>query len=461
MNRQKIFGHAVVMGAGMAGLITARVLADYYEKVTILEKETLLDEPVPRKYIPQGHHIHLVLSRGKDFIENCFPGIMDEIAQAGGHMVDASSDVSWFFQNTWRARQVSGVASLLSLRPYLEWHIRQRLLAGYPNVIIHENCEVTEFLMNENNTGIIGLNYLNASGDIKKILADLTVDCSGRKSKTSQWLENAGYNRPREEVVEINLGYASRIYKCPADFKEDWKLLALYPEIPKTWRAGVIAHVQDKQWIVTLVGYFGDHAPANENGFLEYARSLPRPDVYNQIKYAEPVSQIKVFKMPRIHWNHYEKLSRFPEGLIITGDAYCVFNPFFGQGITAITCYAGELRHCLQERALKGTDNMKGFPIAYHKRVAKQILLPWFLTNVIDLSYKQAKGKRPLGLPVLSWFLKKVIRGSACNSRINQAFLNVYHMNSGIEAFLKRSFLKPFLSYLIRDTFFPGQKRQE
>ena len=47
---------AIVIGAGIAGLVTARVLADHVDQVTILERDHLPGEPVVRRGVPQGRH---------------------------------------------------------------------------------------------------------------------------------------------------------------------------------------------------------------------------------------------------------------------------------------------------------------------------------------------------------------------------------------------------------------------
>jgi flavin-dependent dehydrogenase len=67
--------HAVVLGAGMAGLFTARVLSDFYDEVTVVERDRLPDTPVQRKGIPQGRHLHSFLSRGCQLLDDFFPGI--------------------------------------------------------------------------------------------------------------------------------------------------------------------------------------------------------------------------------------------------------------------------------------------------------------------------------------------------------------------------------------------------
>ena len=60
----RIGEHAVVIGASMGGLLAARVLADAYEQVTVLERDALPDGAAPRKGVPQGRHAHALLTRG-------------------------------------------------------------------------------------------------------------------------------------------------------------------------------------------------------------------------------------------------------------------------------------------------------------------------------------------------------------------------------------------------------------
>ena len=40
---------AVVLGASMGGLLAARVLADFYDTVTVVERDILPDEPIGRR----------------------------------------------------------------------------------------------------------------------------------------------------------------------------------------------------------------------------------------------------------------------------------------------------------------------------------------------------------------------------------------------------------------------------
>jgi 2-polyprenyl-6-methoxyphenol hydroxylase-like FAD-dependent oxidoreductase len=47
--------HAVVLGASMAGLLAARVLADFFRAVTVVERDMLPDNPDNRQGVPQAN----------------------------------------------------------------------------------------------------------------------------------------------------------------------------------------------------------------------------------------------------------------------------------------------------------------------------------------------------------------------------------------------------------------------
>src|SRR5258707_5086343 len=74
---------AVVIGAGLGGLSSARVLADYLDEVIILDRDELPDDAAPRPGVPQGKHPHGLLGGGLKALENLFPGFGHELMRAG------------------------------------------------------------------------------------------------------------------------------------------------------------------------------------------------------------------------------------------------------------------------------------------------------------------------------------------------------------------------------------------
>ena len=72
---RQIGEHAVVLGASMAGLLAARALAEAYERVTVVERDTLPVAGPARKGVPQGRHVHALLPRGQQVVDELFPGL--------------------------------------------------------------------------------------------------------------------------------------------------------------------------------------------------------------------------------------------------------------------------------------------------------------------------------------------------------------------------------------------------
>src|SRR5580693_10171761 len=76
-------GHAVVIGASIAGLCAARVLSDFYQRVTVFERDELPTTPSNRTAVPQGRHVHLLMARGAMEFDGLFPGLLDDMVAAG------------------------------------------------------------------------------------------------------------------------------------------------------------------------------------------------------------------------------------------------------------------------------------------------------------------------------------------------------------------------------------------
>ena len=79
----EIGDHAVVLGASMGGLLAARVLADAYRRVTIVERDPLPESGLDRKGVPQGRHAHVLLPRGAQILDELFPGLLPGLAAGG------------------------------------------------------------------------------------------------------------------------------------------------------------------------------------------------------------------------------------------------------------------------------------------------------------------------------------------------------------------------------------------
>jgi 2-polyprenyl-6-methoxyphenol hydroxylase-like FAD-dependent oxidoreductase len=88
--------HAVVLGASMGGLAAARVLADAYRRVTVVDRDLLPVPGVQRRGVPQGRHAHGLLARGREVLEELFPGLTDELVARGALYGDVQLQGRWY-----------------------------------------------------------------------------------------------------------------------------------------------------------------------------------------------------------------------------------------------------------------------------------------------------------------------------------------------------------------------------
>jgi flavin-dependent dehydrogenase len=396
--------HAVVIGSGISGLLAARVLSEHFARVSIIERDLLVDEAAPRKGVPQGRHVHILLRRGQSILEHFFPGLFAQMGPRKSVLVDLGHEMRWWRMGLTNTRAKSGVLSQFQTRPLLEWYVRQRV-RELANVSFIERSEICGLCLDDSGKVVTGVQLRSAADKTQPasvLTADLVVDASGRASHLPQWLQAHDYPQPATSQVEIDFAYASRIYRRPTHVAHDWKVLICYPNPPFSKRGSYVFPIEDDCWIVTHGSRLGDRPPSDEAGFLEFARSLTHPDVYEAIREAEPVTSITTFRFPSNQRRHYERLRRFPDCLIVLGDAVSSVNPIYGQGMTVCAIEAQALDRCLRAHAL--TRAARKFRAA----VGRIVELPWMLVTCEDFRYPQTIGSRPPGVRFINWYTRKV-----------------------------------------------------
>ncbi len=438
--------HAIVIGGSIGGLLIARVLRSHFEQVTIIERDSFSTNYEPRKGVPQGRNVHVIFGGGVRVINRLFPGFFDELAKTGSIVCDFSKDLCWYHGGVWKARPKSDLISYWQSRPFLESNILRRLKSD-TNIRILEKCAVTGFLSSPDQSRITGVEIRGSEGadTREELVADLVVDAGGRGSQTPVWLELIGYERPAETTVEVNIGYASRIYEPSHDPSRDWQIMAQYGTPPTSKRTGYIFPIEGGRWLVSQVGFLRDNPPDDDEGYLEFARSMELPDFYNAIKDAKPLSPISTFKFPANRWRRYDRLSRFPTGLLVIGDAISTFNPVYGQGMSVCALEVDELRQLL-EQCQGSTAISAELAKTFFRKAARIIETPWMLATQSDFLYPETSGKRPLHTNVLNWYLLRMLQLCSGNERIVRTFYEVLHFMKKPTAFFHPLVLFPVLA---------------
>ncbi len=379
------FGHAVVIGSSIAGLTAARVLVDHFERVTIVDRDRLPETPEHRRGVPQTRHAHTLPLRAQEMLEQQFPGLAEELISNGAIAINGGSEMAFFIAGKWHeVRHHSSVVSLASSRPLLDSTIYRRLRA-HPRVSVMQEQEVIGLETDRDRERVTGVRLRSRQGIFRKestLAADLVLDASGRMSHAPDWLADLGFAAPRQSTVNAFAGYASRIYRRPAGFKAAWKTLYIRPTPPHGSRGALLIPIEGDRWHVTLIGMAGDYPPTGEADFLEFARSLPTPQLYEAIKRAEPLNKPSGYRWTQNRVNHYDKLPRYLEGFLVAGDAAYILNPVYAQGITAALLGSGALARSLEAQRSQG--DLLGLASAFQSELRQAVASAWHLATRED-----------------------------------------------------------------------------
>ena len=412
---------ACVIGGSITGLVAARVLSDHFDRVIVFDRDTLPAECANRKGVPQGWHGHGLLASGYGALKRLFPQLEHDLLEAGAVAGDVIGDIRWFQHGFYKAKFQSGLGGILLSRPLLETTIRAQV-RQIPNVNIVHNAHVHGLLTDAHRIRVSGIRVQQTGGQVVEHPAELVVDASGRASRAPEWLGELGYAQPAVDAVDVAIGYTTRTFKRrPRDLNGDMGVI-LAPKPPQT-RVGFMLAMEDDRWIVSIGGWTGDYAPTDAQGFLEFARSLARPDIYEVIRDAEPLTDAATYRFPSNLRRRYEKLDRFPERLVVMGDAICSFNPIYGQGMSVTALEALALDACL-DRGVPADKLWRPFI----QDAARIIETPWTIAAGSDFAFRGVTGTKPAGTDVVNWYLERVHRAASTDRVVCRAFFDVANL---------------------------------
>ena len=420
---------AIVLGAGMAGLLTARVLADRFQQVIIIERDPAAEIGEARKGVPQGRHAHALLARGQRILEDLFPGLQQELTDNGILSCDLAGSIRWYFNGAQLKQAESGLLSVSATRPQLEGYVRQRVVA-LPNVELRDCTVVNSLQVTEGNSRVTGVHVTGvAEGAAPELLtADLVIDATGRGSRTPAWLEELGYQRPAEEKVKVDLAYTTRLYKLGSDpYGTDLSINSVArPENP---RGAFFCRLDKDIAMLSLTGLLGDHPPRDDTGFLEFTKSLDAKEIYQTVKDSVPVDDAVTFHVPASIRRRYDQLTRFPEGYLVIGDGVCSFNPVYGQGMTVAAMEAVALAEHL--------DRGPARPIEFFKEQKPIVDVPWDISAGGDLAFPGVQGKRTLKGKIGNAYISRLHTAAQVNGKFTKAFFRVAGLVDRPEALMK------------------------
>ena len=411
-------GQAVVIGGSIAGLLVARVLADGFETVTVLEKDQLSDEPGTRPGVPQGSHVHAMQEAGRATLEDLFPGYGEDLVSAGGLVVDGARDFNFYDEGDFLADGPHQLPVYSATRPLFE-HVAQQRVTGLDSVHLRSGCQFVDYLVDEDATTVEGVVVRAEGADREQIRADLVVDATGRASRTPTLLEKHGYTSPAVDEVQIDIAYSDILIERPPD---DRRVFLVPASSPHT-RGGAVLPVEDGRWLVNIHGVHGDHPPTDVEGFEEFAATLPVSEITALLdEHAKISGEINYYRFPSNVRRRYEDLDRFPDGLVVIGDAIASFNPIYGQGMSVAALEAVALHHAL------ASGDRDGLAIRFFERVQSVVDIAWTMAVGADFGFSETTGPKPRGTDPINRYLSRLTRKAHTDGELRDALFRVIMM---------------------------------
>ncbi|AFC31525.1 hypothetical protein PM3016_4787 [Paenibacillus mucilaginosus 3016] len=388
-------GTAVVIGGSMAGLLAARVLSDFYREVLVVEKDDLPNGPELRPGTPQAFHPHRLTPRGLELLERYFPGFNEELLGHG-----APSSLNGF-------NHMSNEHGILVLGPdpdnnasctraLLEWVIRRRAQA-VPGIRFLTKQEVTGLLSSPDGASVTGvlIRERGSEGQRRTLAADLVVETGGRASRLTAWLSELGYEVPAPDRLHLNLGYSTRRYRVPEGMERTWNVIHTSGRASEGTATGVFGPIENGLAESVLYSAGGVYPTTEAESYAQEAGALTSPVLAEAIRDLEPLGPPRAFRVPELVRRRYGHMTSWPAGLLVLGDAFCHFDPIFGQGITVASMEAELLEECLREER---EQPRAGFELRALGRMQELIEPAWWLNCTAALRWKGVEyaGAAPL-----------------------------------------------------------------
>ncbi|MET8566937.1 FAD-dependent monooxygenase [Streptomyces sp. NPDC004783] len=383
---------AVVVGAGLAGLLAAAALSTAADEVVVLERDELPDGPEHRRGLPQGRHAHLLLAGGLAAMEDLLPGagLRERLLAAGAHEIPLGSGMLSLTPDGWQRRfRHQGPGMITCSRALLDWVLREAVLER-GGIRIH-TAGAQELTGGSRRVTGVRVTTAGRAGD-SVLDADLVVDASGRGSRAPTWLDALGVTGVRTRTVDSGLVNATRIYRVP-EGAERFPLTVVHadPYASRPGRSGMVLPIEGGRWLVSLGGTRGGEPPADPEGFLRYTLELRDPIVGRLISGAEPLTGVHVSRSTSNVRRYAEKARNWPEGFVVLGDALATFNPAYGQGMSVAALGARVLADEVRRAGLAAP----GLARRVQRRAARPVDTAWAVAVGQDMRYPGTRGGTP------------------------------------------------------------------
>ncbi|MFF6996473.1 NAD(P)/FAD-dependent oxidoreductase [Streptomyces sp. NPDC008313] len=415
---------AVVIGAGLAGLLAARVLSRHADKVTVIEGDTLPDGPRQRKGLPQGRQNHMLMAGGAEALDQLLPGTLARLSAAGAHTLRMGQDLLTLSSEGWFRTFEDESYTIACSRPLIDHVVRGQVLTD-GTVTLLESTKATG--LTGDAAKVTGVRVERADGTEATVRADLVVDASGNRSKAAQWLTDFGLPTVKEEFVDAGLAYAGREYEAPVEAAKEFPgvLIQTVPGTGKPGQGAAFMPQEDGRWIVSLIGTQGGQPPTADEGFMEFARGMRDTVVADLIGTARPLTEVRGSRGLANRRRSYDKLP-VPDGFLAIGDAVMVLSPNYATGMSMAALGALALRTRLK------TDGLRpGLSRKVQSDIAGIGAGPWAMASTNDLFFPGVKTNITVrGAAMQQSMGARYARTAAANEKVLRAVYEVSSLRS-------------------------------
>lgn len=377
----------IVLGGSWAGMLAAHVLGHHMASVIVVERDVLPEGPEHRRGTPQARHGHILWAGGARIVEDMLPGTTDRLLAAGARRIRFHEDLVTLTSHGWQHRFPPRQFGLMCTRPLLDWVVRHQIVAT-GRITVRQRIEALELIGDRDRvTGVLVRDV--ESGAIESLEADLVVDAAGRGSRLPRWLGALGLPPLEEDVVDVGMAYASRMYRAPEGATAGFPAVNVAADhrVRKPARFGVVYPQEQDQWMVTLSCTRGGELPTREEDFLPYARTLRDPLAADLISGREPLTPVFASHLGINRRRYPERLERWPDGLIVLGDSLAVFNPIYGHGMSAAARGAAALDEHLQSPFGPGAAHRA------QRAISAGVDDPWIMAASKDIAFVHCRNR--------------------------------------------------------------------
>ena len=413
---EHITGTAVVIGGSMAGLCAARVLAGIFDDVIVIERDTLSDEAAIRDGAPQTSQPHALLEAGRATLEDLFPGFTQSVRDAGGLALNMTRDIVWYDKGDTVEEAETPLSALYASRPLFE-HIVRKKVRSKSNISFRDGCHFITYTQNRSANQITGIKFRDEQGEETTLESKITVDASGRASKTPSWLANNGYAKPDVDRVNIDVTYSTVCISRPTD---DHHGVLIAPE-PGRPRGAAMLPIEQNQWQILLQGVHGERAPVDTERFISWAAQLPIQDPVRELREQQWLTDIRRYPFPASVRHNYHTLRRFPDRFVVIGDAVASFNPIYGQGMSVAALDSLAVHHGL-------SDGITGVGPRVFDLIKPVIHEAWRTAVGNDFIFNETTGPKPFATDLLNTYASRLVKRAHDDGVLTEAFLRVFRL---------------------------------